>query len=77
MIKKKLISVRIDETLIEELDNISKRSLFYSRSNLVESSVKFFIEACKQGLLKDVWYFCPRYGDKCDVLEFRYHREKR
>ena len=75
MSKAKLVSVRIDEDLLRDIDSLVSSSEWVSRSDAIVAGLKIFRELAKR---KGVHYparFYPQYGDVVDKCEFEYHRE--
>lgn len=73
--KTKLISVRIDEDLLNAIDSIQGGHKSYSRSLFIHAGLKIIIEMCKRGDGRKALYFWPEYGDVVDEISFKYHRE--
>jgi len=73
--KSKVISVRIDESLLEYLPAMSRDCRCSSRSYLINAALRVAVEYKKES---GKWLglgFYPEYGDVIDKLEFEYHRE--
>lgn len=73
--KSKLVSVRIDEDLLEYLPAKSTNCRYPSRSDLINAALRVAVEhkkRCGKWLGLGFW---PHYGDVVDKLEFEYHRE--
>lgn len=75
MRKSKLVSVRIDEELLSEIDAIVNGNKWYNRSSHIQAGLKLMVELSKRGLGRDAMRFCPEFGDVVDELSFKYHRE--
>lgn len=75
MEKMKLVSIRIPEDELNELDRLAGHLSYYDRSELIRAAVRVLIGCHKfVGLRRFVGFF-PRWGDKVDSFEFTYHRE--
>lgn len=75
MSKSKLVSVRIDESLLADIDKLAEGSEWWKRSNLIEAGLKVIRELAKKKGVSYVCRFCPEFGDVADKLELEYHRE--
>lgn len=75
MSKSKLVSVRIDEELLERIDLIVGGSPYWNRSTYIQAGLKLLVELNKRGLDRGVIRFCPEFGDVVDEISFKYHRE--
>lgn len=73
--KSKLVSVRIDEDLLESIDLIVGGHRAYNRSCYIQAGLKLMVELNKRGLDRKVLYFNHKFGDVVDEISFKYHRE--
>lgn len=71
----KLISVRIDPRDLNDLDEIAKNVSHRKRSDLIQAGIRLIIAAHKQGRIRDILGFYPRFGDVVDKFEFKFHHE--
>ena len=71
----KLVSVRLPEDLVRQLDERCGDT--YSRSTLIYAGCKLILEAAKRGKVWCAVRYCPETGDVVDEYEFKYHREHR
>lgn len=69
----KLVSVRLPEGLVKQLDKFGEDS--YSRSTLIYAGCKLILEAAKRGKAWNAVRYAPEFGDVVDEFEFKYHRE--
>lgn len=74
MRKSKLVSVRIDEELLNKIDQIVDGSVYYNRSTYIQAGLKLMVEMSKHGFARDAIRFCPEFGDIVDKIVFKYHR---
>lgn len=75
MSRSKLVSVRIDEELLAEIDDLVGRVEWYTRSSYIEAGLKVMVELAKKGLDRKAVQYYPKYGDVLDSIDFKYHRE--
>ena len=75
MRKSKLVSVRIDEDLLESIDLIVDGNRYWNRSSYIQAGLKLMVELSKRGLGRGAIRFCPEFGDVVDEISFKYHRE--
>lgn len=73
--KTKLVSVRIDEELLKNIDLIVGGDRFYNRSAYIQAGLKLMVELNKRKMSHLAFKFYPEYGDKVDEITFKYHRE--
>lgn len=73
--KTKLVSVRIDEDLLNAIDSLQGGYRYHSRSLYIQAGLKLIIELCKRGDGRKALYFWPEGGDVVDEISFKYHRE--
>lgn len=69
----KLVSVRLPEGIVKQLDKYGKDG--YSRSNLIYAGCKLILVAAKRGKAWPALRFAPEFGDVVDDYVFEYHRE--
>lgn len=69
----KLVSVRLPEGLVKQLDKFGEDCR--SRSTLIYAGCNLILEAAKRGKAWNAIRFSPEFGDVVDEFEFKYHRE--
>lgn len=74
MEKTILVSVRVPENMVKELDHIALEKRFFKRSTLIHMAIRFMLLCEKYGLLSKILAFNSHYV-KVDKLEFEYHHE--
>lgn len=74
MEKSILVSVRVPENMVKELDRIALEKRFYKRSTLIHLAIRFMLLCEKHGLLSKILSYNSHYV-KVDKLEFEYHHE--
>lgn len=75
MEKSKVISVRVPNKVLEELEDVAKNSEFYNKSDFINAGIKLVLVAHKLGKSRDILRFFPEYGDVVDEFKFGYHRD--
>ena len=72
----KVISVRVEERVLRELDDAVKSLKWYNRNNIVEGAILLATYMIKEkNMGKKLACFDPYWGDVVDKLEFEYHRD--
>lgn len=74
MEKSILVSVRVPESMVNELDRIAAKMPLYKRSTLIHLAIRFMLLCEKHGLLSKILSY-NSYYIKVDKLEFEYHHE--
>lgn len=74
MRKSKLVSVRIDEELLSEIDAIVDGDRWFNRSAYIQAGLKLMVELNKRGIDRSAVRFCPEFGDVVEEISFKYHR---
>ena len=74
MEKTILVSVRVPESMVNELDRIAAEKRYYKRSTLIHRAIRFMLLCQKYGLLDRILIYNSHYV-KVDKLEFDYHHE--
>lgn len=76
MEKSILVSVRVPESMVNELDRIAEDLPLWERSTLIRLAIRFMLLCEKHGLLSKILSY-NSYYIKVDKLEFEYHHEHR
>lgn len=76
MEKTILVSVRVPESMVKELDRIAAKMPQYKRSTLIHRAIRFMLLCEKHGVLRRILSYNSNYI-KVDKLEFDYHHEHR
>lgn len=76
MEKMKLVSIRIPEDELNELNRLAGQLSYYDRSDLIRAAIRVLIVCHQYVSLMRFLCFLPRWGDKVDSFEFTYHRER-
>ena len=74
MEKTKVVTFRIEESMLEKIDEIVKTHHYYKRSNVIESGLKLVFALEEKGLLGRLLSYHPRYDD-VTKLEFEVRRK--
>lgn len=78
MENKKVISIRLTPSMVEEIEQcVRRQSDFWKRQDFIEKAINLAIAAEKAGLMRQMMAFNPKFGDVVDKFEFRYHRERK
>ena len=73
----KVISVRVEERTLRELDEAVKSMQGYNRNNVIEGAISlatYMITERHMG--EKLVFFDPLWGDIVDKFEFEYHRDR-
>lgn len=74
MAKSKLVSVRIDEELLAQIDAIALREKYYSRSSMIEAGLQMIVAGANNHQVQKPWMFHPRW-DEITEFVFKYRRK--
>lgn len=77
MYKTKVISVRIDEQLLTQIDEKVSHMTYHKRNDLICGLLRLANHVATPGCLERFCRFYPEWGDVLDEFEFKYHREHR
>lgn len=77
MNKTKVISVRIDEKLLAEIDEKVSHMTYRKRNDLIYGLLRLANHVATPGRFEQICSFYPEWGDVIDEFEFKYHREHR
>lgn len=75
MNKTKVISVRIDEQLLAQVDKKVLHMNYQTRNDLICGLLRFANQVAVTYQLEKFCSFYPEWGDVLDEFEFKYHRE--
>lgn len=76
MKKTKVVTFRIEEDMLNEIDQITSRHGWYKRSSIIEAGLQIMVELEKRGLARQALSYRPKW-DEIDTLEFKMHRKVR
>lgn len=74
MDKTKVVTFRIEESKLEKVDAIAKRSRYYTRSTIIEAGLRMMIALDEAGLSGRALSYCPKFDD-ITKLEFEIRRK--
>lgn len=74
MNKTKVISVRIDEQLLAQVDKKVLHMNYQTRNDLICGLLRFANQVATPSQLEKFCRFFPEHGDVLDEFEFKYHR---
>lgn len=63
MEKTKVVTFRIEESVLEQVDKIAKRQTKYKRSNVIEAGLKLMVELDKRNLAGRAMSYHPKFDD--------------
>lgn len=66
----KLISVRVNEDVLDALDAMSANSSYYNRSYFINKMLEFCVSLSEQGQGKMIRDFCRFRGDKIQINDY-------
>lgn len=73
----KVISVRVEERELRELDEAVKSLRYYKRNHVIAGAINLAVYMIKEkNLGRKLISFDPYWGDVVDKLEFEYHRDR-
>lgn len=74
MEKTKVVTFRIEESVLQQVDQIAKRQTWYKRSHVIEAGLKLMVELDKRHLAGRAMSYHPRFDDIV-TLEFEIKRK--
>lgn len=74
MAKSKLVSVRIDEDLLAQIDAIAQRERYYTRSAIIEAGLKMIALGYGRQDVQAPWRMWPEW-DEVTEFTFKYRRK--
>lgn len=74
MNKTKVISVRIDEKLLAQIDEKVSHVTYRKRNDLICGLLRLANHVAEKYPIERFCYFYPEWGDVLDEFEFKYHR---
>lgn len=76
MEKTRVVTFRIEEDVLNEVDRIASRHGWYKRSHVISASLRFMVELEKRNLAGQALSYRPKV-DEIDTLDFKMHRKVR
>lgn len=74
MAQKKLVSVRLNEDDLAQIDDWASKQPYRKRSDVIDAAVRFAAWLIRQGYMHKLDRFWPKW-DSVDNFQFDYHRE--
>lgn len=74
MEKTKVVTFRIEESVLEDVDRICHKVGWYKRSHIIAAGLRLMVELDKKDLVRRALSFSPRYDDIVN-LEFEIKRK--
>lgn len=75
MEKSKVVTFRIEESVLEQVDAIAKRQSWYKRSHVIAAGIRLMAELDKRGMAGRALHFYPKL-DEVTKLEFEIKRKQ-
>lgn len=70
MEKTRVVTFRIEEDVLNEVDQIASRHGYYKRSHVIAASLRIMVELEKRNLARQALRYHPKW-DEIDTLEFK------
>lgn len=74
MAESKVISIRLTEEMLAEVDRLAAKQRYYTRTSIIEAGIKMMIAAEGHGDVQNPISFSPRW-DEVTEFRFRYRRK--
>lgn len=74
MAESKVISIRLTDEMLAEVDRLAARQRYYTRTSIIEAGIKMMIAAETHGGVQNPINFSPRW-DEVTEFSFRYRRK--
>lgn len=74
MEKTKVVTFRIEESVLDDVDRIAKKVCWYKRSHVIAAGLRLMVELDKKNLARRAMSFSPRFDDVVS-LEFEIKRK--
>lgn len=75
MEKTKVVTFRIEESVLADVDRICQKVGWYKRSHVIAAGLRLMVELDKKNLARRVMSFSPRFDDVVN-LEFEIKRKQ-
>lgn len=76
MEKTRVVTFRIEEDVLKEVDRIASRHDWFKRSHVIAAGLRIMVELEKRNLAGRALRFHPKF-DEIDILDFKMHRKVR
>lgn len=63
MEKTKVVTFRIEESVLDQVDQIAKRVGWYKRSHVIAAGLRLMVELDKRNMAKRAMSYHPRFDD--------------
>lgn len=74
MSKSSVISIRLTDEMLAEVDRLAAKQRYYTRTSIIEAGIKMMIAAQDHGDVQNPINFSPRW-DEVTEFSFRYRRK--
>lgn len=75
MEKSKVVTFRIEESVLEAVDAIAKKQGWYKRSHIIAAGIRLMVELDKRGMAGRALHYYPKLDD-VTKLEFEVRRKQ-
>lgn len=76
MEKTRVVTFRIEEDMLKEVDRIASRSGWCKRSRVIAAGLRIMVELEKRNLAGQALSYHPKF-DEIDTMDFKMHRKIR
>lgn len=76
MEKTRVVTFRIEEDVLKEVDQIAGRHGYCKRSHIIAAGLRIMVELEKRNLARQALNYHPKFDD-IDTLDFKKHRKVR
>ena len=76
MEKTRVVTFRIEEDVLKEVDRIASRHGWFKRSHVIAAGLRIMVELEKRNLAGQALSYHPNF-DEIDTLDFKMHRKVR
>lgn len=70
----KVISIRVEEDVLKDFDELVSKTQWWKRNNLIEGLMRMAVTQFDVKTAVSVARFYPEFGDVVDEFTFKYHR---
>lgn len=74
MAESKVVSIRLTEEMLAEVDRLAAKQRWYTRTSIIEAGIKMMIVAQDHGGVQNPINFSPRW-DEVTEFSFKFRRK--
>lgn len=67
MAKSSVITFRIEDDILEQVDALVRKHRYYKRSSFIQAGLQLMIELDKKGLASQALSYYPQYDEVVDI----------